>query len=132
MNIRDYVIYHDGKIYRKSTLAHWLDTRTISYGEPTPAHLPEKLNVFQFLVDKLLRSHIVSVRIKENCIQKDLTQAIPRLKDCIPAGDKILVTLETTPLENAITLDKIQEEVTMCAAYSFEDTVYRKQIDDSH
>lgn len=81
----DYLIRQDGTVWRKGTLAHALDTRRISFGEPTAEDLPKTLNPLE-LIHEIMGAHLIVVHLPDTAVQKDLTYCLPLLKLLTPPG----------------------------------------------
>ncbi len=86
----NFIIDSDGKARYKSTLAHSLDTRNLSIGEPNRRDLPEAVNPLEMLL-RVLGGHLTIVKVRDDCIQNDLTECFSLLNDLMPVGDRVKV-----------------------------------------
>lgn len=99
-----FFIGDDGKYYRKGTLAHYLDKRVISRGEPTQNDLPATLNPLKFLLDNVFKDRASFIVVDKNCCQDPLdTPAITDiLKTCTPAGNISILYIKLNALEDNV------------------------------
>lgn len=86
-------IIKDDKIYRKGTLAHYLDNRAISIGEPSKSDLPETINPFEFVRDNLLKNNCSILKLKHSEMEYPGT-LLYLLDEVIPSEQKILVYID--------------------------------------
>lgn len=92
-------IRDDQSIWNKSTLAHFLDNRPISFGEPSQDDLPETVVPLE-LLRGLTGQHLSIVRIKDSAETQDLFAFLPLLKHLVPAGKQLIVFRELEPSED--------------------------------
>lgn len=127
----NYIIKSDGTYWRKSTLAHRLDKRAVSYGEPTPLDLPATLNPLKFLMQELLGNHLAILKVRQDCIPSDLTFCFPLLRQLLPAEDAVLIVKELEPLEDRLLPSSISdEEYQVLEAVTASETFSREGISD--
>ena len=93
----NYIIKYD-KIYRKGTLAHYLDNRAISIGEPSEADLPKTMNPFKFVRDNLLKNNCAILKLKHSQM-KYPTTLLYLLNELTPAEQSILVYIDVDDLK---------------------------------
>lgn len=98
----NYLIRGD-KIYRKGTLAHFLDKRAISIEEPTVEDLPAVLNPFLFVRNYLLKNNCVIIKLKHSEIRYS-TALLGLLEDLIPAEQYIFIYIDVDSLREIIRL----------------------------
>lgn len=82
-------IIKDNVVYRKGTLAHFLDTRDLSINEPTEAFLPKSVNPFSLLYEELLKNNCAIIILQHSEMQypSDLLYLINEL---VPSEQSIL------------------------------------------
>lgn len=90
-------IIKDDKIYRKGTLAHYLDNRAISVGEPTSSDLPKTINAFKFLRDNLLCNNCTILKLKHSQMEYPAT-LLSLLNELTPAEQAILIYIDIDDL----------------------------------
>ena len=93
----NYIIKGD-KIYRKGTLAHFLDKRAISIGEPTVEDLPAVLNPFLFVRNYLLKNNCTIIKLKHSEI-KYSTELLSLLQDLIPPEQYIFIYIDVDDIK---------------------------------
>lgn len=98
----NYIIKGD-KIYRKGTLAHFLDKRDISIEEPTAEDLPAVINPFLFVRNYHLKNNCVIIKLKHSEIQYS-TALLGLLDELIPAEQYIFIYID---------VDDVGEEVSL-------------------
>ncbi len=103
MRLKDY-IFKDGKVYRKGTLAQFLDNREISNGEPTQDDLPKTINPFKFVMSNLLGNNCSIIKLKHSEM-KYSTDMLYLLKDLIPAWQAILLYIDVDDIECEVKLN---------------------------
>lgn len=96
-------IIKDGKIYRKGTLAHFLDKRAISIGEPTAEDLPAVINPFLFVRNYLLKNNCVIIKLKHSEIQYS-TALLGLLAELIPTEQYIFIYIDVDDVEEEVSL----------------------------
>ena len=81
-------------ILKAGTIAHWLDIRAESVGEPTASHLPETINPLRFLISNVLRGSLLLAKIKTQpgC---DLLQYSRILRLLTPAHTAAMLLIDT-------------------------------------
>ena len=96
-------IIKDNKVYRKGTLAHFLDRRGISIGEPTATDLPETINPFKFVRQNLLKNNCAIIKLKhsEMVYSGDL---LGLLNELIPAEQAILIYIDVDDLNTPVVI----------------------------
>ena len=118
MRLKDY-IFKDGKVYRKGTLAQFLDKREIAEGEPTKNDLPETINPFKFMMSNLLGNNCSIIKLKHSEM-KYSTDMLYLLKDLIPAGKAILLYIDVDDIECDVKL-KTTDSVDVLPVSSVEE-----------
>lgn len=103
----NYIIKGD-KIYRKGTLAHFLDKRAISIEEPTVEDLPAVINPFLFVRNYLLKNNCVIIKLKHSEIQYS-TALLGLLDELIPAEQYIFIYIDVDDVEEEVKFDGITE-----------------------
>lgn len=103
MKLKDY-IFKDGKVYRKGILAHFLDKREISDGEPTADDLPKTINPFKFMMSNLLGNNCSIIKLKHSEMTYS-TDMLYLLKDLIPAWQAILLYIDVDDIECDVKLE---------------------------
>ena len=103
----NYIIKGD-KIYRKGTLAHFLDKRAISIEEPTAEDLPAVINPFLFVRNYLLKNNCVIIKLKHSEIQYS-TALLGLLDELIPAEQYIFIYIDVDDVEEEVKLDGTTE-----------------------
>lgn len=121
----DYIIRDDGTVWRKSTLAHALDKRSISYGEPAASNLPETVNPYQ-IISALFGNHLCTIQIKNE--DESLIHCLPLLSTLVPAGDAVIVFRELPKADDIFIRSNITETVTVSKSIIASDTVSRSKV----
>lgn len=103
----NYIIKGD-KIYRKGTLAHFLDKRAISIEEPTAEDLPAVLNPFLFVRNYLLKNNCTIIKLKHSEI-KYSTALLGLLDELIPAEQYIFIYIDVDDVVEEVKLDGATE-----------------------
>lgn len=136
MKLKDY-IFKDGKVYRKGTLAHFLDTRSISEGEPTSDNLPKTINPFKFVMSNLLGNNCSIIKLKHSEM-KYSTDMLYLLKDLIPVGQALLLYIDVDDIECNIKMKATDsvEYMPVCiveenASITATDTVAIAKLEDN-
>ena len=94
----------DGKIYRKGTLAHYLDKRSIPVEEPTASALPETINPYQFVMENLLKNNCTIIRLKHSDMSYN-TSLLSLVKEVTPAEQVILFYVDVDDIKTACTVN---------------------------
>lgn len=96
-------IIKDNKVYRKGTLAHFLDKRAVSIEEPTAEDLPTTVNPFEFVRNNLLKNNCVIIKLKHSEIQYS-TALLGLLDELTPAEQYIFIYIDVDDLREIIRL----------------------------
>lgn len=123
----------DGPVRRKkSTLAHLLDTRTSSYGEPTAANLPATINPCRFLARNVLREHAIFASVNLAGAHRDAAHlATLALHKIMPPEQTLIFQVALTPVEESITVDLIEATTGVALALApLTDEVDNTDVDD--
>lgn len=123
----DYIIRDDGTVWRKSTLAHALDKRNVSYGEPTDQNLPATVNPYK-IVAALFGNHLCTIKIKNE--DESIIHCLPLLSTLVPSGDAVMVFRELPKANDIFLRSNITETVTVSKSIVASDTVSRSFIND--
>lgn len=97
-------IIKDGKYYRKGTLAHYLDKRSLSIGEPTASALPSTINPYQFVMENLLKNNCVVIKLKHSEM-KYPSSLLSLVKEVVPAEQAILFYIDVDDIKTGLTLN---------------------------
>ena len=97
-------IIKDGKYYRKGTLAHYLDKRSLSIGEPTASALPGTINPYQFVMENLLKNNCVVIKLKHSEV-KYPSSLLSLVKEVVPAEQAILFYIDVDDIKTGLTLN---------------------------
>lgn len=124
-----FVVEEDGRIVRKGTLAHMLDRRNTSIGEPTRLDVPETVNPYR-LVTGMTGSYLCTLRIRQSDIRDDWTRCLPMLQQILPVGSCLIVMKELEPHGDTLSVSSISEEASMMSAVSLSDTFQSEGISD--
>ncbi len=100
---------------RRGTLAHLLDLRVTSTGEPTAAHLPRTINPLRFLVTNILRNNAFIVRIKASSAGANGVglHNVRLLRKIMPPQTAMLLIVDLTAASDSVTVDQISERVAI-------------------
>lgn len=105
----------NNKIYRKGTLAHFLDKRTVSIEEPTAEDLPKVINPFKFIYTNLLKNSCVIIKLKHSELQYS-TELLYLLEDITPTGQYIFIYIDVDDISERIKLDALTKVTSYQAA----------------
>ena len=97
-------IIKDGKYYRKGTLAHYLDKRSLSIGEPTASALPSMINPYQFVMENLLKNNCVVIKLKHSEM-KYPSSLLSLVKEVVPAEQAILFYIDVDDIMTGLNLN---------------------------
>ena len=96
-------IVKDGVIYRKGTLAHFLDEREISIGEPDKNCLPKEINPFWLVYKNLLQNNCEIIILLHSEMQYP-SSLLSLVKDLVPAGQAILFYIDVDDVQTEFSL----------------------------
>lgn len=113
-----FIVRDNNEIWYKSTLAHALDRRKVALGEPKRDDLPTVINPLQ-LLQGLVSRHLIPIRIPDT--DSPLMRCLPLLQHLVPAGKRLLVVRDLTPVTTDVVLQP-QEECVFTAVWNAEDT----------
>lgn len=125
----DYIFKDDHTVWNKSTLAHALDNRAVSRGEPSSSNLPEKTNLFDFIKD-IAGKNLCLLHLKN--IRKDLTAFIPWLRWLVPEGTAVLIAKDEEPLGDYFLKSCMTEEVGVFDAVSVSESFGKEKIGEKN
>lgn len=99
-----FFIGKDGKYYSKGTLAHYLDKRIVSRGEPTPSDLPRAINPLQFLLENVFKDRLSFAVVDKKCCQDFIdTPSLPSiLKICTSTGNLNILYIKLDALQDTV------------------------------
>jgi hypothetical protein len=95
-----------GKQPGNKTLAELLDTRANPVSQPLPAYLPAQLNPLQFVLDNIMKNHLILIKIRTSAIDPNAPgMGIFRyLRNVVPPHTAFIVFVEITPDADIIDL----------------------------
>lgn len=93
----------DNKIYRKGTLAHFLDKRAIPEGEPTADDLPETINPFKFVRTNLLSNNCTIIKLKHSQM-KYSSALLGLLSELLPSGQYVFIYIDVDDIKTVLGL----------------------------
>lgn len=93
----------DNVVYKKGTLAHFLDKRDISIGEPKEEDLPTKVNPFYLVYEQLLKNNcsIIMLQHSEMVYPNALLSLVNTL---VPVEQAVLFYINVDDLETQFSL----------------------------
>ena len=108
----------DGPVRRKkSTLAHLLDNRTTSYGEPGAAHLPTSINPCQFLTRNIFRGRAIFASVNLSGARRDAAHLVSlAMQKILPPEQTLIFQVALTPIEESITVDLVEDATSYALA----------------
>lgn len=103
-----------GKQSGSQTLAELLDLREHPVGQPLPSDLPATINPMEFVLDALMKNHLILVKVRTAAILDDAPglSIIRTLRDVIPPQTTFIVYVEVTPDVDTIDLGQAGDEET--------------------
>lgn len=125
----DYVFKDNHTVWTKSTLAHALDARDVSNGEPTVSNLPNKVNFFECIKD-VIGKNLCLIHLKN--IRKDLTAFIPWLRWLVPEGTAILIAKDEEPQADHFLKSSITEEIGVFNAVTVLESFDKEKISEKN
>lgn len=96
----NYIIKND-KLYRKGTLAHFLDKREISIEEPTELALPKTINPFKFIKENLLQNNCSIIKLKHSEM-KYPSALLSLLTALTPAEQALLIYIDVDDISTKL------------------------------
>jgi len=104
----------ESRYFQKGTLAHLLDSRPVSVGEPTTSHLPVTINPVKFLAANILYKHAAVVILRVAGFNQQVTglQNFRLLRRLLPPQMALLVIVESVMDNDAIELLDAEEELS--------------------
>ncbi len=95
---------------KKSTLAHLLDNRTTSYGEPTQAHLPAAINPAQFMVQNVFRDRAIFASVDLAGTRRDASHLVAvAMQKILPPEQTLILQVALTPVDESITVGDVED-----------------------
>lgn len=103
-----------GKQPDSQTLAELLDLRDHPVGQPLPSNLPSTINPLEFVLDNIMKNHLVLVKVRTAAILQDAPGlAILRyMRNVIPPQMTFIVYVEVAPDADTIDLGQAGGEDT--------------------
>lgn len=123
----DFIIKNNDEIWRKSTLAHMLDKRKISFGEPADYNLPETVNPLKLLLIAM-SNHLTTIKIRQASIRQDFTHCLPYLKKMISPGKSIIIIKELEPVSDLFIKTSMSETCSVGSAVTISETFQKENI----
>ena len=105
-------IIKDNTVYRKGTLAHFLDKRAISIGEPTAKDLPATINPYEFVCQYLLKNNCAVIKLKHSEM-KYKGELLGLINELVPAEQYIFIYIDVDDISVPIHL----KEAARISAY---------------
>lgn len=96
-------IIKDGVVYRKGTLAHFLDKREISIGEPSKDNLPQEVNPFELVYQQLLKNNCEIIILSHSEMQYP-SSLLSLINELVPAEQAILFYINVDDLKTTFSL----------------------------
>ena len=95
-----------GKQAGNRTLAELLDTRENPVSQPLPEYLPAQLNPLQFVLDNVMKNHLILIKVRASAIDPDAPgmSVFRYLRDIVPPHTAFIVFVEITPDADTIDL----------------------------
>ena len=103
-----------GKQPGSQTLAELLDTREHPVGQPMPMNLPSTINPLDFVLDNMMKNHLVLVKVRTSAILQDAPglTILRYMRNVIPPHMTFIVYVELTPDADTIDLGQAGDEDT--------------------
>lgn len=122
-------IIKNGKLYRKGTLAHFLDKREISIEEPTVACLPETINPYKFIMENVLANNCSVIKLKHSEM-KYSSDLLSLLNDLLPAEQALLIYIDVDDLSSKlkVKVKKVAKTYKACACKAAPLEVYTRSV----
>jgi len=101
-----------GKRSGSETLAELLDVRDHPVGQPLPTDLPAAINPLEFVLDALMKNHLVLVKVRTSAIMQDAPglTVLRHMRNVIPPQMTFIVYVEVTPEADTIDLGQAGDE----------------------
>ena len=92
----------------QKTLAELLDTRDNPVGEPLPRWLPATINPLEFVLENIMRNHLILIKVKVAAVPSDSPglKLFRYLRDVIPPHTTYIVFVEVSPTADTIDLSQ--------------------------
>lgn len=105
-----FFIGDDDNYYTKGTLAHFLDTRDVAYGEPTSSTLPATVNPFELLKNSVFQDRLAIIRIDcdELIDVPDLKNIDKILSFCVPVDNFLIVWVKLPVFEELVQTTSVE------------------------
>lgn len=125
----NFIVKDNDEIWRKSTLAHMLDLRKVSYGEPNKGNLPETINPLELLLIAM-SNHLTTIKIRQASIRQDFTHCLPFIQKMISPGKSIIIVKELEPVSDIILRSTISDSHSVGSVVSVSETFPKANISD--
>lgn len=100
--------------YRKATLAHLLDSRTLSVGEPTTQHLPGTINPAQLVANTIMQNTVWGVYIRGSFATRNTQYAaIAKLSQILPPQTGLYLVLEPFEIRENIATSSVSNTTSV-------------------
>lgn len=99
----DFYIKND-EYYRKGTLAQYLDTRAISYGEPGVADLPKTINPFELIIKGTAGENLAFIVLDQSAFNEPFPLEVLNtvLKYCVPRERVVVPFIRLSTINDTI------------------------------
>jgi hypothetical protein len=97
-----------GKQAGNKTLAELLDTRDNPVGQPLPMFLPAQINPLEFVLDNIMKNHLILIKVRASAIDPDAPgmQLFKYLRNVVPPHTAYIVFVELSPPADTIDLSQ--------------------------
>lgn len=128
-----FFIGSDDQYYTKGTLAHFLDTRDVAYGEPTQSTLPVTINPFDLLKESVFKDRLSIIRIDcdELIDVPDLKNIDKILSFCVPVDNFLIVWVKLPVFEELVQTSSSEtssEPIPSIAGASDQHTITNQEV----
>jgi hypothetical protein len=92
----------------QKTLAELLDTRDNPVGQPLPEFLPAKINPLEFVLENIMRNHLVLIKVRVSAVDPDAPglRSFRYLRNVVPPHTTYIVFVELSPTADTIDLSQ--------------------------
>lgn len=126
----NFIVKDNDEIWRKSTLAHMLDQRKVSYGEPSDRNLPETVNPLKLLLIAM-SNHLTTIKIRQASIRQDFTHCLPFIQKMISPGKSIIIIKELEPVSDIMLRTSMSDSHSIGSVVSVSETFQKSNISDN-
>lgn len=104
----DFYIQND-EYYRKGTLAQYLDTRTISYGDPGITDLPKTINPFDIIIKGIAGDNITFIVLDQSAFNEPFPLEVLHtvLKYCVPRERAVVPFIKLSTINDTISQNQL-------------------------